>query len=202
MNQNDNLVDFISIKKKGYYEYHLPIDQICGLVHTDLCDGSIINYTSKTFKYYESLGITCGALGTDSLWYATFIELLLKDKNNFIIGSDLSVIGQSNVPIECYWNYMLEQTSENHPNLCKNLGFLSRTEYDKTVYNSIPEDSLAYKACYDSHQYLKICNKNSSDFLKTFDSEMSIWSFFIDVNNENKFIALIQNDRYKQTNYL
>ena len=199
MDYNYNPIDFIPIKKKSYYEYHLPIDQMWGILDVDLCDGSIINDTSEIFKYYEALGITCGWLGTDSLLYATLIELLLKDKNNFIIGSGLKEMNQSDTSLECYWNCTLEQTSKNHPNLCKKFGFLSRTEYDNKLCNSIPKDSLAYKASYDTYQYLKINNKHSNQFLKTYASEMSIWSFFVGVHDESKFKELIQDDTYRPT---
>lgn len=183
-------VRFIETNKSTYFEYHLP----CG---NGLLDDSLFykkfqleqTVLDNWLQYLWNSGITNLATEENSLLYSIIIKALSIEEH-----IDISTFGSSNKlfeylnPVELEkieWKNLIEFTTEDSL-LCRQFGYQTPIEF-------LSEMNYSNRGLTNRGFKISRVNQNNLDsFIKTYNSDVSSWTFFLN-SDWNKLIGILQN---------
>ncbi|NOQ72796.1 MAG: hypothetical protein GQ574_12370 [Crocinitomix sp.] len=188
---------FIEKKKDSYFEYHLP----CG---DGLLDNSILYKTSKLTKklqmkwnqYLWDSGITDLGSDENSLIYALILKVLsqekevnmLTSKNNFGLEKHLNLTDLKDVE----WKFSFEFTKYDNE-LCRQFGYQTLKEFlDEMNYSNRDPSNRGF-------QISKLSSEKIDSFIKTYNSDVTSWSFIINFDWSKLTETLLNANKRPQT---
>lgn len=182
-------VKFIEEKKESYYQYHLP----CG---NGLLEDSIFykeNLTNelkdKWYSYLLKLGITDYGSQENFLLYGHLIKTLAINEDLYVLTFGNSVEIKENLkPLQLKaikWKFSFESTIDDGER-CRQFGYQTPKEFLNEM--NYGDKELSNRG----FEISKVNFKDINLFVKTYEMDVTSWSFIIN-SDWNKLTALLLN---------